>query len=106
MPFGSAALVGLGVIDGLLAVEPQLDMVPLAADPIVVPAVGMDDLLPLLGSWACQNLVAARLFVKIAPPLRVHVGLVAGHLGAFGHPLAAELNAAVGVLADQLALRR
>src|SRR6185503_14819121 len=72
--------VGLGVVDGLDAVDRQPDALSLAPDLVRIPFAGLLGLLDEFGIGLGERLVAPRLVVEGAGHARADVGLVPAHL--------------------------
>src|SRR5687767_8237843 len=72
--------VRLGVVDGLDAVDPELNAGAFAADAIFVPVATLQSRFEFRHIGLCQNLVPARLVVKGAPPCGIaDISLVSPH---------------------------
>ena len=88
--------LGFGVVDGLDAVEPDLDAAAFGADAVVVPlADGFLGFGEDFGGGLGEDFFAAAFVVEGTVVAFAEVGLVAGDFVVIGDALGAELDAAV-----------
>ena len=87
---------GFGVVDGLDAVEPDLDVLAFSANAVVVPfADGFLGFGEDFGGGLGEDLFAAAFVVEGAVVAFAEVGLIAGDFVVIGDALGAKLDAAV-----------
>src|SRR5438045_5842356 len=88
--------IGLNIVNGQNAVQPEANVPVLAADDVVVPIVGFKNALDDRRVSMRQDFVPPRFVVKAAPVSFAHVSLITGHFKSWLlQPLAAELNGAI-----------
>lgn len=97
-------LVGFGVIDRLVSIHPQLYSGAGAANDVLVPVMGLEDLVELFGVGSGEDSATSSLVVEAGPKPLSHVGLVSDHVVVVRDATAANLNAGVGGggVADEL----
>src|SRR5262245_28854919 len=91
--------VGFAVIDGFESVDPELDVISLGADDVVVPPFLLQDRVEFRRGLH-KYLIAPSFIVEAAPVFLAHVGLIPGDMARYF--LAAELNAAVPYPSDEV----
>ena len=91
--------IRFGEVDGLGAVDIQPDARAFAANFVLVPVVGLKDLVDHAGLGLSEHAAAAGFIVQRPPPALAHIGLVPDHFVVVGDALGADLNAGVGLRA-------
>ena len=89
--------VRFGEVDGLGAVDIQPDAWAFAADFVLVPIVGLKDLVDHASLRLGQHTAPAGFIVQRPPPALTHIGLIADHFVVVGDALGADLNTGVGL---------
>ena len=96
------ARIGLGVVDGLNAVDPLCDLLAVSFDFVFVPVVTLQDFVDLSDIRLGEDFVAARLIIEATPPFGIaHVGLVTADFVVIWNSFGAKLNAGVGSFTDE-----
>src|SRR6266550_8690570 len=89
------------VVHGLDTVEPELDVLSLGADHVVVPVAVFDQTFHLGLIRTDQHFVPAGFVVQRAPPADSDIGLVPRDFVVVGYAFRSELDSGVGRIAAE-----